>query len=111
MNPKEKVEIIGRMASALEQLEGESVEIIESISHDESRGYDRHCTVVNSFSLLVRRVGWQMSGGHFYLHGEKNQYGINSGHVVTFVAESHVITIVEKYETKTVRKTEIRASA
>ena len=111
MDPKERVELIGRMASALEQLEGETIEIAESISRDEKREFDRHCTIVNQFQFVVKNVGWQMSGGHFYLHGEVSQYGIQTGQVISFTAAAQEITIMEKYESHTIRKTKIRPSA
>jgi hypothetical protein len=111
MEAKERVEIIGRMASALEQLEGELIEISESISRNEKGEFDRHCTILNRFQLLVKNVVWQMSDGHFYLHGESSQYGIQTGQVISFAAEATEIIIIEKYESHTIRKTNIRHSA
>lgn len=111
MEPKDRVELIEKMASALEELVGKTVEIRESISRDENRGFDRHCTVDNRFQLVVGRVGWQMSGGHFYLHGESAQYGINTGQIASFMATATEITITEKYEAKTIRRTTILPSA
>lgn len=46
MNPKERVELVGRLGAVLEQLEGEAISIQEMISHDyENRELDRHCTI------------------------------------------------------------------
>jgi len=105
VNPK--IQMIDKMIAALEKLVGQFIEIRESISHDEIRGFDRHCTVVNYFRFVVTEVGWQMSGGHVYLHGENSQYGIQPGNIISVDLGQNGISITEKYESRTLRQSKI----
>lgn len=109
MKPKERVELIGRLGAVLEQLEGGTISIQEMISHDyENRELDRHCTIENLFQLYVEKVNWQMSGGHFYLNGDSSRYGISTTNICALETSANEICILEKYESKTARRTKIR---
>jgi len=109
MNPKDRVELVGRLGGVLEQLEGETISIQEMISHDyESRGFDRHCTIESISQMRVEKVNWQMSGGHFYLNGESARYGISTTNIYSLEAKANEICIIEKYESKTARCTRIK---
>ncbi|MBX2848370.1 MAG: hypothetical protein KTR16_08620 [Acidiferrobacterales bacterium] len=110
MKPNERVELVSRLASVLEQLEGNTISIQELISHDyENREFDRHCTIQSISQMKVDKVSWQMSGGHFYLDGEFSRYGISTTNIYSLEANANEICILEKYETKTARCTKIKS--
>ena len=73
MNDVDRITAVAELGARLEGLRGSKVEIVELVSWRADAGFERQSTVRAQFSFTVQSTAWQMSGGHFVLHGEEGQ--------------------------------------
>lgn len=96
------------LSDFFQNLEGNKVEILETLCLDRERELDPHVTLHNRFYFRVTRTGWQISGGHIFLYGESEQYGIFSKGLVAVEFAPSQVTILEQFESRTSRHSRIR---
>lgn len=108
--PTERIPLIENLSNHLQSLEGQYIEVSESITYDLQRGHDRHCTTRSGSKFLVERVLWTMSGGIFMIYGAHPfQYSISSGQLHSVELTQDGIVVRERFETKTERLSVLKA--
>ena len=108
MDPEISKTQIETIFAFLENTRGKQVKIQESISLDRARGYDRHVAVENILLFEVRSINWQVSSGHIYIFGEIAQYGIFTRVLHDVAVQGDVMTIIERIEPNTERRSRIQ---
>lgn len=102
--PTNRILLIEQLGEFLQSLEGHFIQVTESLSHDISRGHDRHCSTRTSFQFGVERVMWTISGGNFMVLGkEPFQYSISTGQLHSVTITDGEAIVGERFESKTER--------
>jgi hypothetical protein len=98
------------LVNKLQSLVGMQVWITESLSRNRQIGHDRHFATRSTFMLTLDHVSWTLSGSSLHLDGTEGfLYCLSVEHIVQFrTDELERLIIVEQFERKTERKTEIR---
>ncbi len=99
------------LSNRLHSLIGKRVWITESLSRNRHAGHDRHFATLSRFMMTIEHASWTISGSNFYLDGAGGfSYSISSEHIVYFdIDDKGHLIIVEQFESKTERKTELQA--
>lgn len=91
-----------------QNLQGKTIKIQEAISVAPVL-FDRHSTAYVSFSFVLNRVGWRISGGMLMLEGEDFLYEIGTGRIVEFnESANNRFEIFEQYSDTCYRRTHLQ---
>lgn len=108
--PAERIVMIETLGNYLQRLEGQLLEVTESICHDMKRAHDRHCTTYSASLFSVERVVWTISGGNFVIFGpEPFQYAISCGQLHSVEFLDPIMHVRERFEANTERLTTLKA--
>jgi hypothetical protein len=99
------------LAAALGAWCGADVLIAESISRSRDLGHDRHFATRSVLAMRLMHVGTTISGTALTLDGDAGGrsvwYQVALDAVTAVAVESHAIVLVEQFEERTERRTEV----